>query len=472
MRNFSIFFLVAAAAASTSAAERPDAAALYQQHCAQCHGADLRGGNASSMVDGVWNHGTGTGSYKRNIKHGLTHMGMPAYEATLSDREIDALAEYISTAEADAGAVRPPIPDQIQTREYVIDVDHWVMEGLEIPWAIDFLDADTALVTERPGRLRVIKDGVLAPEPVSGTPEVLNDGQGGLLDVAVDPEYPAEDWIYLSFSHELHDDPEEKFQPAMTKVVRGKIRDNAWVDEQVVFEADHDDYIKTRHHYGSRIVFDPEHNLYFSMGERGMQEHAQVLDRPNGKAHRLHRDGSIPEDNPFADTPDAVASIFSYGNRNIQGMAVHPETGAIWATEHGPMGGDELNVLRAGKNYGWPVITYGRNYNGQPVSDQVAAPGMEQPTYFWNPSTGVCGLDFCRGDEFPKWQNYLLAGSLRYEDVTLLTIADERVLHAETIVKNFGRVRDVVCGPGGIIYVVLNNPDVIVRLRNAGEREY
>lgn len=460
------------AAIQAGAEDAPDAAALYQQHCAQCHGADLRGGMASSMVDGVWNHGAGGGSISRNIKHGLTHMGMPAYEQALSDREIQALTEYISTAESDAGAVRPPIPARIQSHDYEIDVEQWITEGLKIPWAIDFLDADTALVTERPGGLRLIRSGKLEAEPVAGTPEVLHEGQGGLMDVAVDPEYPAEDWIYLSYSHALKTDPEEKFAAAMTRIVRGRIKDNTWTDEQVIFEAEHEDYLKTRQHYGSRIVFDKEGYLYFSIGERGFQEHAQELGRPNGKSHRIHRDGRIPEDNPFVKDDGAVKSIYSYGNRNIQGMAIHPETDALWATEHGPMGGDELNVLRAGANYGWPVISYGRNYNGSAVTDAVAAPGMEQPILFWKPSTGVCGLDFVRGDEFPKWQNKLMAGALRYEDVQLLTIADERVMHSETLVKNFGRVRDVACGPGGEIYVVLNDPDLIVKLTNAGERTY
>ena len=180
--------------------------------------------------------------------------------------------------------------------------------------------------------------------------------------------------------------------------------------------------------------------------------------------HRINRDGSIPAGNPFANTPNATPSIFSYGNRNPQGLSVHPETGAIWATEHGPMGGDELNLIEAGKNYGWPVISYGRNYNGAVITEIVRAEGLEQPIWYWKPSTAVCGIDFYSGDLFPKWNNKLLVGALKYEDVRLLDIEEERVMHEEVILKNAGRVRDVRCGPDGAIYVVLNEPGTILRL--------
>ncbi|MFW6371572.1 MAG: PQQ-dependent sugar dehydrogenase, partial [Bacteroidota bacterium] len=265
-----------------------------------------------------------------------------------------------------------------------------------------------------------------------------------------------------SYSHIL--DSKEERPPAMTRIVRGKIEDNKWSDEQVLYEAEHDHYSTMRHHYGSRIVFDPQGYLYFSVGDRGAREQAQELSRPNGKIHRINKDGSIPADNPFVDTQGALPTIFTYGNRNTQGMAVHPETGEVWTTEHGPMGGDELNLLEAGENYGWPVITYGKNYDGTIITEQTTHEGMEQPNYYWTPSIAVCGLDFYQGGQFPKWNNRLLVGALKYEEVQLLHIVNDRVIHSQTILKNFGRVRDVETGPDGAIYVVLNSPGRVIKL--------
>lgn len=447
---------------SFNAAAQPDGKALYQQHCAQCHGSDLNGGNATSLVDGVWQFGAEENYIRRNIKFGIPHLGMPSYEKTLNDNEINAILEYIQSAEQQTGAKKPELPKQIETMDYMMNVEEFAT-NLEIPWAIDFIDASTALITERPGRLRVVKKGVLQTETVKGTPEVLHEGQGGLMDVAVDPEYSSNGWIYLSFSHAV-DNPGGDRPVSMTKIVRGKIKDNTWTDEQVLFEAPHDMYRTTRHHYGSRIVFDPWGYLYFSIGDRGAGYQAQDISLPNGKVHRIRKDGSVPESNPFTYTDTAMASIFSLGNRNIQGMAIHPVTGELWATEHGPMGGDELNLIKAGNNYGWETITYGRNYNGTIITELTHMPGMEQPVFYWKPSTAVCGLDFYTGNLFEKWKNKLMVGALKYEDVRMVQIEDERVVHEEVILKNAGRVRDVSTGPDGAIYVVLNKPDKVIRL--------
>jgi len=319
------------------------------------------------------------------------------------------------------------------------------------------------LVTERPGSLRLIVDGELRPEPVRGTPAVLNEGQGGLLDVAIDPGFAENGWVYLSYSHPLAVDGARR-PMAMTRLVRGRIQDNQWTDEEVVFEAPAETYLGTRHHYGSRTVFDPEGHLYFSIGERGQAPHAQDLSLPNGKVHRIWPDGSIPEDNPFVNRADAMPSIFTYGNRNPQGLAVDPVTGAVWGAEHGPMGGDELNLLRPGLNYGWPITTYGRDYSGQKLTDFREKAGIESPVLYWNPSIAVCGINFVTGDLFPRWKNQLLVSALRFEEVRLLNIQHDRVLHQEVILKNAGRVRTAKCGPDGAIYVVLNGPDIILRL--------
>ena len=439
-----------------------DAAVLYQKNCAQCHGADLNGGNATSLVDGIWQFGAERGYVTRNIKFGIPHLGMPSYEKTLSDGDIRSIVNYIRESENNVGAQKPPTPEALETMDYDIAVETFA-DGLEIPWAIDFTDKNTALITERPGRLRIVKNGVLQKEPVRNTPEVLHEGQGGLLDVAVDPEYTKNGWIYLAYSHVLPASGNSR-PPAMTRLERGKIVNNTWTENKVIFEAPHETYRTTRHHYGCRIVFDPDGYLYFAIGERGTGEHAQDFTRPNGKVHRINKDGSVPKDNPFYAERNSIKSLYSLGNRNIQGMAIHPVTGELWATEHGPMGGDELNLIEAGKNYGWPVITYGRNYNGSIITEETHREGMEQPILYWKPSIAVCGLDFYRGDAFEKWKNRLLVGALKYEEVRLLQIEDERVVHEQVILKGAGRVRDVSTGPGGAIYVVLNKPDKVIRL--------
>ena len=439
-----------------------DAASLYQQYCAQCHGADLDGGMASSMVDGVWQFGAENSYIVRNIKHGIPHLGMPSYENSMSDDEIRAVVNYIRTIEKEEGVQRPPVPETVETMDYFMAAEVFA-DNLEIPWAIDFIDEQTALITERPGRLRMVKNGQLQPEPVKNTPEVLHEGQGGLLDVAVDPEYERNGWIYLAYSHALSEFQDNR-PPAMTRLVRAKIIDNTWTDEEVIFEAPHETYRTTRHHYGCRIVFDPWGYLYFAIGDRGAGSQAQDMTRPNGKVHRIHKDGSIPNDNPYLYNSEALETLYSLGNRNIQGMAIHPRTGKLWTTEHGPMGGDELNLIEAGKNYGWETITYGRNYNGSVITDLTHLPGMEQPNFYWKPSIAVCGLDFYTGSLFEKWQDRLLVGALKYEEVRLLQLEDDRVIHEQVILKGAGRVRDVATGPDGAIYVVLNDPGKVLRL--------
>ncbi len=441
---------------------QPDGEALYQQYCAQCHGTDLDGGNATSLIDGVWQFGAEDGYVTRNIKHGIPHLGMPSYERSLSDEEIRSVVQYIRTAEEEEGVEKPPTPETLETMDYFMEAETFA-DGLEIPWAIDFLDKNTALITERPGRLRVVKNGALQSEPVKNTPKVLHEGQGGLLDVAVDPNYDQNGWIYLAYSHVLENTNEDR-PPAMTRLVRGKIDNNTWTNEELLFEAPPETYRTTRHHYGCRIVFDPWDHLYFAIGDRGAGHQAQDFSLPNGKVHRIHKDGSIPGNNPFLYDEEAMQSLFSLGNRNIQGMAIHPETGKLWTTEHGPMGGDELNLIEAGKNYGWETITYGKNYNGSVITDLTHMPGMEQPNFYWNPSLAVCGLDFYTGDLFEKWKNRLLVGALKYEEVRLLQIEEDRVVHEQVILKGAGRVRDVSTGPDGAIYVVLNNPGKVLRL--------
>ena len=450
---------------SSSAADGNE---LYTQHCATCHGTDLTGGMSKSLLDGVWQFGDGRGYVTRNIRDGIPNLGMPSFGKTLTGDEISSIVDYLYEAEAAAGAKKPALPEMIESMDYEIKTEIYA-DNLSIPWAIVFLDDKTALVTERPGTLRMIQDGQLLAEPVAGTPEVVHEGQGGLMDVNIDPEYAENGWIYLSYSHAIKKKLTDRRPPAMTRLVRGRIKDMQWTDEQVIYEAPHDLYLTTRHHYGNRIVFDKKGYLYFSIGDRGRQDQAQDPSRPNGKIHRIYPDGSIPEDNPFID--NGLPTLFSLGNRNPQGISIHPVTDEVWSIEHGPLGGDELNLIRKGVNYGWPVITYGKNYNGTIVSEYTRMEGYEQPILYWKPSIAVCGMEFYEGEVFSRWQdNFLLVTALKYEEVILLNIEKDRVMHQEVILKNEGRVRDVGMDPAGNIYVVVNEPHRVIKLSPLAER--
>lgn len=440
---------------------------VYQQYCASCHGVDLKGGNAQSLVDGVWQFGDGDGYVRRNIQFGIPHLGMPSYDVSLSDAEIQLLVLFLYERQSKAGVVKPDPPKMLESMHYNINTEIWV-DGLDVPWAITFLNRDSALLTEKKGSLRLIVKGELLKKPVKGIPEVLNEGQGGLLDVNTDPGYLTNGWIYLSYSHAIKPHADEDRPPAMTRIVRGRIRNMQWVDEQVIYEAPEETYLTTRYHYGNRIVFDQKGYLYFSIGDRGSQNMAQDPSKPNGKIHRIYPDGKVPTDNPFVGS--GLSTLYTLGNRNPQGISVHPQTDQVWAAEHGPLGGDELNLIEKGVNYGWPVITYGSNYNGTPITELTHKEGYAQPSIYWKPSTAVCGIEFYKGDAFPKWNNKLLVGALKFEDLRLLDIEGDRVLHQEVILKNYGRVRDVGLDPEGNVYVVVNKPDRVIRLSFGGER--
>jgi glucose/arabinose dehydrogenase len=380
-------------------------------------------------------------------------------------------AEEQASEQQASGRQAGGLPDTLETLDYKVETEV-LAEGLSQPWAIDFLGPDTALVTEQAGRLRLLVEGELRPDSIRGTPEVHYSGQGGLLDVATSPSYKESGWVYLAYSHAL-EPPRDTL--SMTRVVRGRIRGGTWQDQQVLFEAPPETYREGDIQYGSRIAFGPEGRLYFSIGDRAAWPvdtttvFAQDLGRPGGKIYRLNPDGSVPEDNPFAGREGALPGIYSYGHRNPQGLGVHPETGRLWAAEHGPRGGDELNRIRAGANYGWPRVTYGINYTGEIITPRRRAEGVEPPVFFWRPSIATSGFSFYRGEQFPYWQGQGLISALKNQSVRLLTTADRRVLHQEVILKGAGRVREAVPGPDGAIYVVLNAPSRIVRLSHAAD---
>ncbi len=323
--------------------------------------------------------------------------------------------------------------------------------GLEFPWSLAFLPDGRMLVTERPGRLRVLaRDGTLDPNPVEGLPKVAVVGQGGLLDVLPHPAFASNRWIYLSFAGGDADG-------VGTDVVRGRLVEQAGrlrlEEVQVVFRMAPR---STRgQHFGSRLAFDAKGYLYITLGDRGEMQRAQRMDDHAGSVIRLHDDGRVPADNPFVRTPGARPEKFTLGNRNIQGAAIHPATGELWTHEHGPQGGDEVNVIRAGRNYGWPVITYGANYGiGTRIGEGTARAGMEQPLARWTPSIAPSGMAFYTGTAFPAWKGNLLVGALRGQALHRLELDGEKVVHEERLLPGVARIRDVRVGPDGLIYLL------------------
>ena len=333
-----------------------------------------------------------------------------------------------------------------------------IAEGLQHPWGMAFLPDGSILVTERPGRLRIISDGKLQAEPISGLPSIVVIGQGGLLDVALHPDYQSNGWIYFSYVT-------GNGGLIGTEVGRGKLKNNQITDWQTLFRLQ--PRSSASKHFGSRLVFDRHNFLYITLGDRGERFRAQDLNDHAGSVIRLHDDGSIPHDNPFVGQADKQAEIYSYGHRNIQGAALNPSTGKIWTHEHGPQGGDEINIINAGKNYGWPVITYGKEYgSGEDIGDGTHKKGMQQPLYFWVPSIAPSGMAFYDGDKFPAWQDNLFVGSLKFQLLVRLELDGTRIVNEQRLLKNkLGRIRDVETGPDGFIYLLTDQQDgKLVRL--------
>jgi glucose/arabinose dehydrogenase len=323
------------------------------------------------------------------------------------------------------------------------------------------------LITERPGRLRIVRHGTLLPDPVPGVPEVLAQGQGGLLDVVPHPDFASNRLLYLSFSKPYADG-----NGATTAVVRGRFENDRLTDVEELFEA----VSRGGGHYGSRLAFDGNGYLFITVGDRqapargDLEAHpAQDLSNHHGTINRIHEDGRVPADNPFVDRPGARPEIWSYGHRNPQGLVIHPETGDIWATEHGPQGGDELNLIRAGLDYGWPVIGYGVNYrSGSAIHIGTHREGLEAPIHFWVPSIATSGLMLYTGDRFPEWRGSMFVGGLAGQQIARLSMNGQDIGIEETLVYGLGRIRDIRQGPDGYIYLAIDDrqggPTPVVRL--------
>lgn len=349
-----------------------------------------------------------------------------------------------------------------------------VVEGLVSPWSMAFLPGGDMLVTERPGRLRIVRNGKLVDAAVEGVPPVVARGQGGLLDVALHPNFSSNRLIYLSYSKASGDSG-----AATTAVARARFENDRLTGVEDIFVA------QTRGapgHFGSRLAFDRDGFLFVTVGDRmvppagNLEAHpAQDISNHHGTINRLHDDGRVPADNPFVGREGARPEIWSYGHRNPQALAVHPETGDLWATEHGPQGGDELNLIRKGLNYGWPVIGFGVNYRtGAAIHSGTHREGMEQPVHVWVPSIGISGMMFYTGDKFPGWKGSLFVGGLAGQQLVRLTLDGQRAELGDVPVRRLGRIRDVRQGPDGFIYLAIENqtgqPTPIVRLEPAPRR--
>jgi len=340
-----------------------------------------------------------------------------------------------------------------------------VSEGLEYPWGLAFLPDGRMLVTERPGRLRLVdRDGKLDPSPIAGVPAVAVVGQGGLLDVALHPAFETNRWVYISYAAR----GEGGYG---TEVARGRLDGHALRDVTVLFSMR--PKTSAGQHFGSRLVFDRKGFLYITLGDRGEMARAQRFDDHAGSVIRLHDDGRVPVDNPFVGVANALPEIFTLGNRNIQGAALHPQTGELWAHEHGPQGGDEINIIRSGVNYGWPVITYGRNYvSGTRIGEGNEKAGLAQPLLQWTPSIAPAGMAFYTGDKFPAWRGNLFVGALRGQMIVRLELDGNRIVREERLLENqLGRIRDVRNGPDGFLYLLTDSAKGrIVRLEPTGSQ--
>jgi glucose/arabinose dehydrogenase len=354
-----------------------------------------------------------------------------------------------------------PVGGPVKPTADVPEAEGWraevVVDGLEHPWAIAWLPDGSALITERPGRLRLLRDGALVPEPIEGLPSILSHGQGGLMDVVLHPDFDRNQWVYLTFATGTPD-------ANRTALARGRLEGARLQDVEVIFA--NADPKSGGQHFGSRLLWLPDKSLLMSMGDGGnppvsfaggnIRDQAQRLETHFGKMLRLTEDGRAHPDNPFTDQKGARPEIYSYGHRNIQGLALDPASGRVWANEHGARGGDELNLIEPGKNYGWPEVTYSLEYRGPRISEETSRPGMEDPLINWTPSKAPSGLAFYTGDRYPGWKGNLFSGALVFGQVRRIVLDGARVVDEQKLTIG-NRVRDVRQGPDGYLYLLTDS---------------
>ena len=450
----------------------PDA--LYSEHCASCHGRDFHGGSAKSLVNLEWLEDGALDHLAQSIREGLPQAGMPAWKDQLNDQQIRGLAILIREAVHFDQKKKKKSVDWDASSIFESQAHNFTLEtigqGDGRLWALDFLPDGSVLSTQHDGKLWRFKDGNRTE--IKNIPPSYHHRQGGLMDVMVHPEHEKQGWIYLTLS-EKHPDHEA----GSTTVLRGKIIDGQWANTEYLFRIPETERDIWSVHWGSRLLYQDGY-VYFSYGDGGRKDKAQDTHHHAGKIHRINEDGSTPADNPFVNADGIIGSlkamtfgeaptVWSYGHRNPQGLAIHPVSKDIWSVEHGPRGGDELNLISRGSNYGWPLVSHGIKYGGDPISPYTELPDMEPPKLYWIPSIGPGAAEFYTGDKFPNWKNNLFVTGLAGEELRRIVIDKENnVVLDEVVLKNAGRVREVVDGPDGFLYIILNSGsgNLIVRL--------
>lgn len=425
----------------------------FLQYCAGCHGV-----NMERFAGKTYDAGSSAEMLKQTIKYGSSELGMPAFEKAFSEQELSELTSYLLN-ELNKGQEQAEVkqfPGTIKSMHESFRVET-VLTGLDVPWSLLFLPDGDMLLAERSGQLFRFRDNKLAAI-IEGVPPVFAKGQGGLFDLVLHPSYEENGWIYISYAKISPSNENE----GNTAVIRARIQNDTLTDLTEIFSAK--PYSSKNYHFGGRMAFDREGCLYITVGERGTRENAQQLNNFSGKVHRINDDGTIPRDNPFAKDFSSVSSIYSYGHRNQQGIVIDTATGAIYTNEHGPKGGDELNRIEPGRNYGWPVITYGINYDGTIITELTEKAGMEQPLYQWTPSIAPSSLMLSHSSLFPGWEGDFFSGSLSFRYLERTRMENGKMSESEKLLEGIGRVRYVTTGPDGYIYFTVEKPGVVYRL--------
>jgi aldose sugar dehydrogenase len=451
---------------------------LFDAQCSGCHGgSDGTLGRAPNLFDAKWLATIADGDIEKIVRNGIPDTEMSGFTAgQLNDQQLFELTAFLRTRSLNFAPKIEFVADpdgkviSSEKQKFRIEV---LARDLETPWGMAFLPDHRLLLTERGGHIRIYDKGKLS-EPVKGTPLPHVQQDGGFLDITVHPQYARNGWTYLAYSEDLpgYTPPPPSAAsapgpdggggrgpqiPSNTVIVRGRINaQNEWTDQQIIFRSPARLYTIRGEHYGCRFLWDRQGHLLFTLGERGVMQNAQdLMDNSLGKIHRINDDGSVPKDNPFVNKEGVGKTIWSYGHRNPEGLAWDPVTGKLWESEHGPTGGDEINVIQPGHNYGWGVISNGV----QPGITERTHEGMEQPVVYFTPSIAPAGISFYTGDKYRGWQNTsLFVGGLRGQQLRRLEIKGDKVTHQEVVFAQYGRVRDIVEGPDGYFYIALQNP--------------
>ena len=430
----------------------------FEKKCSSCHGT-----NVAEFVQKPWKNGNSRLELIRSIRDGWATVPGHNFSTQLKEQQILHLANYLLQSMTEQKDTRiqsaAPKDNKFVSEGMTVRLDTLLTE-LENPWGMVFLPNNDLVFTERSGKLWRVGKNKQKTE-IKGVPPTLVESQGGLLDVELHPRFETNNIIYLTYS-KFRDSLKETY--STTAVFRARLEKDSLVGGRDIFVAE--PYTKTRYHYGSRLEFDRNGYLFVSVGDRGMQDSfPQILDKYPGKIHRIKDDGGIPADNPFVNNPKIVASVWSFGHRNPQGLALHPTTGELWETEHGPRGGDEVNLVQKGKNHGWPVVSYGTHYDGRSFTEITRRDDIVNPLDYWVPSIAPCGLAFVTSDKYPAWKGDLLAGSLRFKYLDRCDLVDGKLVKHEILLPNIGRLRCIATDREGYIYIAVEEPGMIFKLK-------